>query len=394
MSNTIISLRRLVGTAVVLSALAMPAAEAPAAAPPPVNDAFAAASTLAGDSGKVASRTVGASKEPAEPNHAGNPGGRSVWFAWTAPADGQYRFETIGDLDTLLAVYIGDAVDVLTLVAESDDRLPPRETRSVVSFRATAGTVYRVAVDGFGGKSGWFDLAWTEGPPNDNFADAQPLDGRFGDVDATLVGATMEEFEFTEYVPTVWFRWTAPETSPVSFSTRDSGLDTYLAVYTGEDPYDLDQIARNDDDEFAGCCLSRLLVKAVEGTTYWIQISPWWYDEGAVSLRWRPAVLGTSRADVISGSADSEEIRGLAGNDVIHGGGGDDEIFPGAGSDRAFGEGGRDLILDRRGLDRLFGGPGGDVLSALDDTRGDLLSGGSGVDRCRSDRGDRRTGCP
>jgi len=135
-------------------------------------------------------------------------------------------------------------------------------------------------------------------------------------------------------------------------------------------------------------------VKAVEGTTYWIQISPLWSGEGAVSLRWRPAVLGTSRADVISGSADSEEIRGLAGNDVIHGGGGDDEIFPGAGSDRAFGEGGRDLILDRRGLDRLFGGPGGDVLSALDDTRGDLLSGGSGVDRCRSDRGDRRTGCP
>jgi len=113
MSNTIISLRRLVGTAVVLSALAMPAAEAPAAAPPPVNDAFAAASTLAGDSGKVASRTVGASKEPAEPNHAGNPGGRSVWFAWTAPADGQYRFETIGDLDTLLAC--GDVRQALGL---------------------------------------------------------------------------------------------------------------------------------------------------------------------------------------------------------------------------------------------------------------------------------------
>ena len=29
-----------------------------------------------------------AHKEPGEPDHAGNPGGRSVWWQWTAPASG------------------------------------------------------------------------------------------------------------------------------------------------------------------------------------------------------------------------------------------------------------------------------------------------------------------
>jgi Ca2+-binding RTX toxin-like protein len=389
MTTTTTRLRRLVGIAAAVAAFAVPTAAS--AAPPPGNDMFASARAITGESGRSASRTVAASKEPGEPNHAGNAGGRSVWFAWTAPVDGQYRIETIGTLDSLLAVYTGDTVDALTLVAENDDRAPGSDETSVVSFRATGGILYRIAVDAFGGKGDWFDLLWEPAPANDNFADAMPLNGRFGDVDGTLAGATMEEFEFVYYFPTIWFRWTAPETGPFSFSTRQTDYGKYLAVYTGG-AYTLAQIVANEDDELL-CCGSRLLLNAVAGTTYSIQVTSIW-SESALALRWRPVLLGTSGPDVITGSADPEEIQGLAGSDVIHGGGGDDQIFPGAGRDEAYGDEGNDVVADLQGLDRLFGGPGDDFLSSYDYRRGDYLGGGGGVDRCVGDRGDRRKACP
>jgi hypothetical protein len=385
--------RRLVGTAAALAALAVPG-HASAGAPPPANDMFASGRTITGDSGRSPSRTVAASKELGEPNHAGNTGGRSVWFVWTSPADGQYRFETDGTLDSLLAVYTGDAVDALTLVAENDDRAPGSDETSVVSFHAAGGTVYRIAVDAFGGKGDWFALSWDAAPANDNFADATSLSGRLGDVDAAFAGSTMQEFEFVDYFPTVWFRWTAPETGPFSFSTRDADFDTYLAVYTGDNPYALTQVVANDDDaEIFECCTSRVLLNAVAGTTYSIQVAGLW--EGyAFGLRFRPVLLGTAGPDVITGTDDPEEIRGLAGNDVIHGAGGDDEIFPGQGKDEAYGDAGSDRIVDMHGIDRLLGGRGLDLLWAYDYGKGDFLGGGAGVDRCVGDHGDRKRACP
>jgi hypothetical protein len=54
--------------------------------------------------------------------HAGDAGGRSVWWSWTAARGGVVSFDTCGaEFDTLLAVYTGDRVDALTKVASNDD---------------------------------------------------------------------------------------------------------------------------------------------------------------------------------------------------------------------------------------------------------------------------------
>jgi hypothetical protein len=124
----------------------------------PANNAFAAATPLADASGSTGGSTAGASKEPGEPAHAGNAGGRSVWYVWTAPANANVTVHTGGsEIDTLLAVYTGTAVDSLALVAENDDAA---DGTSSVAFAATAGTAYRIAVDGFAGEQGTFSLAW------------------------------------------------------------------------------------------------------------------------------------------------------------------------------------------------------------------------------------------
>jgi subtilisin family serine protease len=111
-------------------------------------DDFANAQTLTGNTGSVSANNSGAGKQPGEPDHAGNAGGKSVWFQWTAPANGTWVFDTFGSgFDTLLAVYTGSAVNALTLVAANDDAAGTVQSR--LTFTAVSGTVYRIAVDGF-----------------------------------------------------------------------------------------------------------------------------------------------------------------------------------------------------------------------------------------------------
>ncbi|NBP25227.1 MAG: hypothetical protein EBU81_11895, partial [Proteobacteria bacterium] len=125
------------------------------------NDAFASAITCSGTSFAVAGSNVGASREAGEPSHAGQAGGKSVWWTWTAPASGKLTLATAGSsFDTLLAVYTGDAVSALRGVASNDDASRSDRT-SKVTFSVTSGVRYRIAVDGYQGASGSIKLAGT-----------------------------------------------------------------------------------------------------------------------------------------------------------------------------------------------------------------------------------------
>jgi len=152
---------------------------------PPANDNFANAIpiTLNGGTAKVTgynagNSTTSATKEPGEPNHAGNIGGRSVWWKWTAPGAGSVTVDTgkltssgLIDLpssdntidttydnsstfDTTLGVYTGSSVSSLTTVASNDDVKDGVVQVSSVTFAATAGTTYYFAVDGYNGSDG------------------------------------------------------------------------------------------------------------------------------------------------------------------------------------------------------------------------------------------------
>jgi len=54
----------------------------------PSNDNFLNAILLVGTNLTVNGSNVNATKEAGEPNHAGNSGGKSVWWNWQAPATG------------------------------------------------------------------------------------------------------------------------------------------------------------------------------------------------------------------------------------------------------------------------------------------------------------------
>ena len=109
----------------------------------PTNDNFASAIVVTGSSWTTTAANAGATKEPGEPNHAGNAGG-----ALNTSANANF--------DTLLAVYTGSSVSNLTLVAADDDSGVLRS--SALTFSAYSNTAYHFAVDGYNGATGRVQL--------------------------------------------------------------------------------------------------------------------------------------------------------------------------------------------------------------------------------------------
>ena len=171
----------------------------------PPNDAFANAITLSGTNFTVTGSNVGATKEPGEPDHAGNSGGRSVWWSWTAPADGTMTLDTSGSsYDTLLAVYKGSSVSALTPLVSNDDYT---NLTSRVVFGAKAGKTYSIAVDGYNGASGaiHLNLAWAPPVPPSILSSPQPQ--------VDIPGAT------------VAFSAAATGSPPINFQWRKNGVN-------------------------------------------------------------------------------------------------------------------------------------------------------------------------
>ncbi len=131
----------------------------------PTNDSFSDALLIGGVGGDFTGGNEGATKEPGEPNHAGNAGGKSVWWKWLAPAGGTVTVDTIGSsFDTLLAVYTGTSVFNMSLIANNDDL--GTNVASQLAFLATSGVLYWVTVDGFSSDDGNIALRfWLEPAP-------------------------------------------------------------------------------------------------------------------------------------------------------------------------------------------------------------------------------------
>ena len=257
---------------------------------PPANDGFADATVLEGQFVTVQENNFAATKEPGEANHAGNPGGRSVWWRWTAPGNGPVTIATAGsDLDTVLAIYTGTSLDGLTDVASNNDDGTSRQSRAF--FQAVAGREYRIAVDGFDGAAGTVVLhlqhTIVPRPPNDDFANAISLSGLNVTVQGSNRGASSETGEPTHAgasgAQSVWWRWTAPETALVTVFTAGSQIDTVVSVYTGSGVSALTLIGGNDNRARTGAS-SAVTFNAIQGTGYSIAVDGYTKDAGSLTL--------------------------------------------------------------------------------------------------------------
>lgn len=166
--------------------------------PPPENDGWTNAIRLSGATGSTTGSNVAATKEPGEPPHAGNRGGRSVWYQWTAPSDGVWRLDAGGSgFDPLLAVYSGPGITTLTNIA-ANGPAPEAVRAADLLFAASEGVTYWVAVDGFNtpdgpgsrAASGNFTLRWSMEPMAPRISAVVPSRAKVGDT-VTVVGVNL-----------------------------------------------------------------------------------------------------------------------------------------------------------------------------------------------------------
>jgi hypothetical protein len=252
----------------------------------PPNNNFLSGTLLTGATAATNGRNYSATKESNEPAHAGNAGGKSVWYRWTAPSTGSVTISTDGSsFDTLLGVYTGSGVSTLTPVAFNDD--DASATTSRVTFNAVIGTAYRIAVDGKDGAAGTIEIAINPAA-NDHFADAVTLTGVSGTATGSNRGATAESGEPGHHGSTastsIWYFWNAPLTGDAAFSTEGTTFDARLAVYTGSSVTGLTPVASSAGAGLNAPATVNFHINS--GTGYYIAVDG---GPGTLRLTWQAA---------------------------------------------------------------------------------------------------------
>lgn len=257
----------------------------------PENDTFSAAAPLPTGGGRLRSSNRLATGEPGEPNHGGAAAPlASLWWRWTAPDNGVLELNTFGSaFDTVLAVYQGDSVGSLNLLAANDNAEGGEQ--SALSLPVASGTTYLFAVDGTGSAVGVVFLSHSfttvsPGPGNDAFPNRRTVPGSGIDT-ASTIGATGEpgepdHAENSLPLGSVWWTWTAPQTGLVAISTEGSDFDTTLGVYRGTEVNALTVLASDDDGGGGLQSVVRLAVSA--GDVLQIAVDGFGTDQGAVAL--------------------------------------------------------------------------------------------------------------
>ena len=287
------------------------------------NDDFEDAIALEGRRGSVEGNTLTATAQPDEPAHAGVGGFRSLWYTFAPSRTGIAIIDTFGSsraneispiFDTVLAVYTGDDLASLTEVASNDDvfRQGRVDRQSQVIFLAERGVTYHVAVDGFNGSVGQLMLNYRQTigntPPNDDFADGRVVRGESGVDDGFNVGATAEPGEpshdnVSGPTSSVWWRWRAPFSGDVTFTTAGSTFDTVLAVYQGDAVSELTPIASDDDATLPDGSLileSLVTFRAQERELYHIAVDGFAGDEGSITLAFTRGEVELKPPDPVS----------------------------------------------------------------------------------------------
>ena len=259
----------------------------------PANDDFASATTIRGEQGSQTVDLVLATPEPGEPvftARRGRPAG-SVWYRWTAPADGAIRFRLSSRSDRV-DVFQGRRISALEPVASRDGG---------ILFFAERGQSYRIRVSHFG-RGVRLDLRWSQGsrPANDDFARAEVLEGEAGFVDGNSQGATLEPGEWfgRNAAGSTWYRWTAPEDGRWFFHSSHS--DRLVLAFEGNGVDSLRLVSN-----YPGWQVS---FPAGRGREYRIAVVERSADQsgGPYQLTWRPSDRYVPPNDDISGAEEME----------------------------------------------------------------------------------------
>ena len=223
----------------------------------PGNDNYADAQTVSGRSIAIHASNLAATMQLTggprpffpvygEPTWGDNQGGHSIWYKWTAPADGLCIIKGIGasNFQVLIDACVGSDVDSASVVA--GNALAP--AFSPVVFDAIAGTTYYISLDGMFGEEGQIDWTLQLNPYNDDFANRRLLVGLNNQFQDSNSGATLETGE-TPLLPSgtgssLWYTWQAPVSGQAVVNVSGTNALT-LGIFKGDALSNLVLVATN-----------------------------------------------------------------------------------------------------------------------------------------------------
>jgi hypothetical protein len=227
----------------VAAIVAMLCAAGSAVAAAPANDNFANAIAIPAAGGSVSGTNVEAAQN-------------TLWYTFTPASDTNVHMLTCdSDFDTSLAAYTGSSPDSLTEVASNDDSAVQDPStclgagQSHLFFTAHGGTTYRIAVYGYLGAAGNFELRVAPSY-GDNLV-ASPAAGDFGAQTLGTMGRYRDLILLNEGVSTQTIRYA----HVVSATTGNGGAPSGDFVVT--------------DDRCTGAVL-----EADEGCTVRVRFAP------------------------------------------------------------------------------------------------------------------------
>lgn len=254
----------------------------------PASDAFASRVPLT----NLATVTLeGGSLEPDEPERSGSFITSTVWWTWTAPSNGTYRFSLTASATAFsglrgMEIFTGDSLpDLERVLADSGF------SYSVVHAHVVTGITYVVRVSGL---SGWpygytFSAAHVPPPINDNFASRIAVPDLGAWMSGSNLTATAESGEplFGEFSEpaqrSVWWTWTATTNGQVEVAGR-SYYYYYLhrvGIFTGDALESLEPVAMGTTS------FGYPRFTAVAGTTYQISFdTPYSSFGSAYNFSW------------------------------------------------------------------------------------------------------------
>jgi hypothetical protein len=259
------------GLLLVLAATAVAVAGLPAAAvaAPPGNDHFATATAVTELPFSETLDLTDATSEPGEPACQGPPEERSIWYSITPTEDVvvRARWSSSPAPSTLMVGRdtgqgFGNLADV---------RCHAFNEPHVFAARAGERWYVRAALFAFSsGGSVTIDLDTVEPPPNDDFADALPIEQLPFSETVDAAGGTNEPGERTPSCSgqsggSVWYSYTPSSDGWVTALGPFAGQSEVVAAYTGSSLEDLVEV---------GCRTfgSQFTLPVSGGTTYYFQV--------------------------------------------------------------------------------------------------------------------------
>lgn len=219
----------------------------------PLNDAFADRGALVEAYYRETVFLDGATPEPGEPASEVGSDKPSIWYTFTAPANGTIEFGALNAVGKLFPLMFPGSlfhgVDLAGL-----QFIPSLDGSGLFAVRN--GETYQLRLQhAFPGQHDLADVQFrfVPAPPNDGFADRLKLVGEHLALIATLNGSSIEALEPTNYfgqtpARTIWWTWTAPATGWVALRSSDTSKEPMqplpiLEIFEGENLSNLNRVA-------------------------------------------------------------------------------------------------------------------------------------------------------